>query len=193
MNQVNNEDKEAGNNIKEAERIELPREDITEEDLDLKAMFITQLENLTKSSLLQMEPIEKLPKDRFDDQLKESANQILDMYLKEADTITEICDKVYAMGRAIGFKLGKLVEGNESDRKKKSASGRNRWERKLKKEINELCQIVVKTNNKLYRRRQQRKATKEKDIIKELRVLIEKDTTNYNLRNVREQWSDKLR
>ena len=30
-------------------------------------------------------------------------------------------------------------------------------------------------------------------MIKELRVLIEKDTTNYNLRNAREQWLDKLR
>ena len=41
-----------------------------------------------------------------------------------------------------------------------------------KKEIKELCQNVAKTSNELYRRRQQRKATKkEKEIIKELRVL----------------------
>ena len=38
------------------------------------------------------------------------------------------------------------------------------------------------------------KATKkEKEIIEELRVMIEKDTTTYNLRNAREQWLDKLR
>ena len=116
------------------------------------------------------------------------------MFLKEVDTISEICDKVYAMGRAIGLKLGKLVEGDQGDRKKKSANGGNRRERKLKKEIKELRQIVVKTSNELYRRRQQRKATKkEKEIIKELRVMTEKDTTNYNLRNAREQWMDKLR
>ena len=30
-------------------------------------------------------------------------------------------------------------------------------------------------------------------MIKELRVLIEKDTTNYNLRNAKEQWLEKLR
>ena len=46
------------------------------------------------------------------DQLKESAKRILSVYLKEVDTIPEICDKVYAMGRAIGIKLGKLVEVN---------------------------------------------------------------------------------
>ena len=63
-----------------------------------------------------------------------------------------------------------------------------------KKEIKELRQVVAKTSNELYRRRQQRKATnKEKEIIKELRVLVDKDTTNYNLKNAREQWLDKLR
>ena len=108
--------------------------------------------------------------------------------MKEANSIPEICDKVYAMGRAIGFKLGKLVKGDQGDRKKKNANGGNRREWKLKKEIKELCQIVAKTSNELYRRRQRRKATKkEKEIIKELRVLVEKDTTNYNLRNAREQ------
>ena len=71
------------------------------------------------------------------------------------------------------------ADGNESERRKSKS---------------ELCQIVAKTRNELYRRRQQRKATKkEKEIIKKLRVLIDKDTTNYNLRNAREQWLDKLR
>ena len=141
-----------------------------------------------------MEPREKLPKARINNQLKENANRILDIYLKEVDTIPKICDKVYAMGGAIGFKLGKLVVSDQGDRKKKSANGGNKQERKLKKGIKELRQIVVKTSNELYRRRQGRKATKKrKEIIKELRVLIEKDTTNYNLRNAREQWLDKLR
>ena len=90
-----------------------------------------------------MEPREKLPKARFDNQLKESANRILDMYLKEAVTILEISDKVYAIGSTIAFKLGKLVEGDQGDRKKKNANGGNRWERKLKREIKELCQIIA--------------------------------------------------
>ena len=103
--------------------------------------------------------------------MKESANRVLDIYLKEVDTIPEICDKVYAMGRATGFKLGKLVESDSSERKKKSVNRGNRRERKLKKEIKESRQIVAKTSNELYRRIQQRKATKkEKEIIKKLRV-----------------------
>ena len=195
MNQVNiAEEEQVENNGMDAERIEFPREELTEEDQDLKEMFIIHLENLTHSSLLQIEPREKLPKAKFDNYLKESANRVLDIYLQEVDTIPEICDKVYAMGRAIGFKLGKLVESDKGERKKKSANGGNIWEQKLKKEIKELHQIVAKTSNELYRRRQQRKAAKkEKEIIKEFRVLVDKDTTNYNLRNTRDLWLDKLR
>ena len=74
VNQINNKEEKTGNNIKEAERIELPREELTEEDQDLKAMFINELENLTHSSLLQMEPREKLPMARINNKLKEKAN-----------------------------------------------------------------------------------------------------------------------
>ena len=126
--------------------------------------------------------------------MKKRANWILDMYLKEVDTIPKICDKVYAMGRSIGFKFDKFVEDDQGDRKEKSVNGGNRREQKLKKEIKELHKIVAKTSNKLYSRRQWRKATKvEKEIIKELRVMIEKHATNYDLGNAREQWLDKLR
>ena len=65
---------------------------------------------------------------KLDNQLKESAKQILSVYLKEVDTIPEIRDKVYAMGRAIGIKLGKLVEVNHGNRKKRLTNGDNRRE-----------------------------------------------------------------
>ena len=93
--------------------MELPREEFTEKDQDLKEMFIIQLENFTHSSLLQIEPKEKFPKAKFDNQLKESAHRVLDIYLKESDTIPGICDKLYAMERAIGFKLRKFVESDK--------------------------------------------------------------------------------
>ena len=90
-----------------------------------------------------MEPREKLPKAIFDNQLKESANRILDIYLKETVTILEISGKKYAIGSTIAFKLGKLVQGDQGDTKKKNASGGNRRERKLKMKIKELCQIIA--------------------------------------------------
>ena len=55
MNQVNiAEEEQVENNGMDAERIEFPREKLTEEDQDLKEMFIIQLEKLTHSSLLQI-------------------------------------------------------------------------------------------------------------------------------------------
>ena len=69
MIQVNiNEEEQVKHNGMDAERIKLPRGEITEEDQDLKEMLIIQLENLTHSSLLQIEPREKLPKAKFDNQ-----------------------------------------------------------------------------------------------------------------------------
>ena len=50
MNQVNiDEEEQVENNAMDVECIELPREERTEEDQDLKEMFIIQLENLTHS------------------------------------------------------------------------------------------------------------------------------------------------
>ena len=44
----------------------------------------------------------------------------------------------------------------------------------------------MKTSKELYRSRQRRKVNKkENEIIQEMRVFTEKDTTNYNLRNAR--------
>ena len=67
MNQVNiDEEEQVENNTMDVECIKLPREERTEEDQDLKEMFIIQLENLTHSLLLQIETREKLPKAKFD-------------------------------------------------------------------------------------------------------------------------------
>ena len=47
------------------------------------------------------------------------------------DTVPEICDKVYAMGRAIASELGVRVDKEQAGKKKGNAAGGNRWERKL--------------------------------------------------------------
>ena len=71
-------------------------------------MLITQLEGL--SSLFQIKPKRKA---RFDNQLKHIANRVLDIYLKKVDIIPEVCEKLHAMRKAIGFKLEKLVESDK--------------------------------------------------------------------------------
>ena len=77
VNQAEANEEYVGNNIEDDERIEIFREILTEEDQDLEAKFINQFENLTHSLLIQIDPREKLPKVKLDNQLKESAKRIL--------------------------------------------------------------------------------------------------------------------
>ena len=59
---------------------------------------------------------------------------------------------------------------------KKDGNAGNRLEQKFKKEIKELRQWIVRTSNKLFRRKARRKATKkEKEILKQLKVYMCKD------------------
>ena len=132
-----------------------------------------------------MEPREKLPKVTMFHEIQERANEILRLYLPSADTIPEITNIVYAMGKAIGYATGiKPKEGNESRPKK--AEGGNRRKRKLKAEMKELRQDVARAGNKLHRRKHQRKSTKkEKRIMKELGTKMNGKATSKNLRIVK--------
>ena len=67
------------------------------------------------SSLLQLEPCEKLPKVKLTNEIGGSANRALDQYLIDLNSIPEITDKVFAMGKAIEVKSGmKQPERNET-------------------------------------------------------------------------------
>ena len=162
-------------------------------DQELEKTFITHLVNLCHCSMLELVPREKLPKVTLTDELHKSANKILKIYLKCADTLTEVTDIVYAMRKAIGSHLGVKQRDNDSTRKR-IAGGENSRERKLKKEMKELGQNIARASNEIHRRKQRRKATlKEKKISKELKEKMRKEATTCNLRIVKEQWVDKLR
>ena len=141
-----------------------------------------------------MEPREKLPKVKLDAETHERANKILNLYLPNVDTIFEITDMVYAMGKAVAYTLGvKPKEKNQT--KAKKAEGGNRRERKLKAKMKRLRQDIARVGNELRRRKQRRKAAKrEKEIINQLRASMDgKEVTSGNLRAAKEQWLDKLR
>ena len=115
---------------------------------------------------------------RLTDELQKSANKILKIYLKSADTLPEVTDIVYAMGKAIGSHLGVKQRDNDSTGKR-IADGGNRRERKLKKEMKELRQNIARASNEIHRRKQRRKATlKEKKILKELKEKVHKEGSN---------------
>ena len=54
--------------------------------------------------MLEMHPREELPELKLNSDVEESAEKILDEYLHGDGNITEITDKVYAMGKAIAIK-----------------------------------------------------------------------------------------
>ena len=66
-----------------------------------------------------MEPREKLQKVKLSDEIEKRANKIICLYFPSTDTIPEITDIVYAMGKATGYATGiKPKEGNENRPKK---------------------------------------------------------------------------
>ena len=167
---------------------------LTEKDKELEWFFIAELEQLEHSSLLYMDPRQALPKVKMDSEIQERANKVLRLYLPSADTIPEITNIIYSMGKAVGHATGvKLKERNENGARK--AEGGNRRERKLRTEMKRLRQDIARAGNELRRWKQQRKATKkEKEIIKHLRTSMNgQEVTPKNLLVVKEQWLDKLR
>ena len=94
-------------------------------DKDLEQYFLAQLKGMP-STMINLEPRDKLPKVMLTDKLKTSANKILSIYLLNTDSIPEITDKVYAMGRAVSFKLGVGQREQNGD-----------WKQNQKKETSE--------------------------------------------------------
>ena len=64
----------------------------------------------------------KTAKVKLDAETHERANKILNLYLPNVDTIFEITDMVYAMGKAVAYTLGvKLKEKTREEPKKQRA------------------------------------------------------------------------
>ena len=70
-----------------------------------------------------MEPREKLPRSKLFDEIQERAYKILRLYLPSGDTIPEITNIVYAMGKAIGYATGIKPKERNENRPKKAEGG----------------------------------------------------------------------
>ena len=168
-------------------------EDFSEVDKELKRYFQTELEKMNHCTTLHMESREKLPKVVMTAEIQDKANKILEMYLENVDTLPEIIDIVYAMGKAVGYATGVKPKDGVENRAGR-ADGGNRRERKLKADMRSLRKDIARAGNELHRRKQRRRATKkEKQILKELKTKMEKETTSRSLKAAKEVWLDKLR
>ena len=137
---------------------ETEEEIMRDEDKDLETKFINQLQNLQRRSLEVLPPRNRLEKLKMTKSIEESAEKILEKYLKEVDEIPKITDVVYAMGEAIAEKIG--ITKKVRQQKKKPGNG-NRRERKLKAEMKQLRQKIARISNEMHRRKEKRKATKK--------------------------------
>ena len=183
---------ENGETINLERECETEEETIRDEDKDLEMKFINQLQNLQWSSLEVLPPRNRLEKLKMTKSIEESVERILGKYLKEVDEIPEITDVVYAMGKAIGEKIG--ITKKDRQQKKKPGNG-NRRERKLKAEMKQLCQKIARINNEMHRRKEKRKTTKrEKRNLADLKNQMGGvTTTNAALASYKEIWIDQLR
>ena len=131
----NDQEEQVAVDVEVVENVQVNKDEkLSEKNKEFERYFQSELENLNHSTLLHMEPREKLLKVTMSDEIQERANKILLLYLPNADTISEITNILYAMGKAIGYAAGiKPKEGNEN--RPKNAEGGNRRERKLKAEL----------------------------------------------------------
>ena len=152
-------------------------------DEELHSLFNEQLTNVNHSTVTGMEAREKLRKTKVPTELQEKAASIQENYLRGVDTILEITDKAYAMGKAVEIKMGLLQNVSSTNGRQKPSNG-NRRVRKIKREMKVLRQSIARAGNELHRRKQKRKATdKEKKILKDLKQQMEQsDTTSKNIR-----------
>ena len=117
--------------------------------------------NLKELSEITVEERSRLPKLKVPDKTQAASNKILTESLEDVNTIEDITNQVYAMGRAIARSLG--VEVNP-----KNPKG-NRREREKTNKIKLLRRKIAQVSYEIYRHKIKRKATeKEKKILKDI-------------------------
>ena len=73
---------------------------LTNDDKELERFFQIQIEAMAHCSPLQLKPHEKLPKVTLTKETEGNLKRVLDRFLTDMTTISEITDKVYAIGKA---------------------------------------------------------------------------------------------
>ena len=128
--------------------------------------------------MTEMKPRERLRKTKVPTELQEKTDSVLGHYLRGVDTIPEITDKVYAMGKAMDIRMG-LHQYLSSRNGRQNPSNGNKRVRKMKRERKVVRQSIAGAENDLHRLKQKRKATdKETKILKDLKQMEESDTTS---------------
>ena len=94
-------------------------EELSEKDKEFERYFQSELENLNHSTLLHMEPREKLLKVTVTDEIQERANKILRLYLPSADTIPDYRHRI-CNGKSYWICNWNKIERRKSEQAKKN-------------------------------------------------------------------------
>ena len=96
---------------------------------ELEKIFDYILQELEHCTVLEMHPRETLPKLNVIPDIEDSTNRIPDEYLHGDESIPEIKDKDYAIGKTIAIKSG-IVQRQANYRRRNKLSNENRRVRK---------------------------------------------------------------
>ena len=99
-------------------------------DKELERLVTHKLQHIDRSNMAELEPRENLHKLGLPKEIQESANRIMSCYIRGKNTIPNVTDKVYAMGKATKKKMG--IDPNE---KKKHTSKKLKNENRRKKKV----------------------------------------------------------
>ena len=102
------------------------------------------------------------------DQLKISANKMLSIYLINADTKPEITEKVYAMGKAIGHKLGSRSKATKWKQETES-----RWKKpaaRFNKEKEVINLILVRQREEIHQNMDEQEVETEVEVPEKIRT-----------------------
>ena len=170
----------------------IEEEIMTEDEMALEEAFHEELITLEDIEDTVNTERERLPKiKKMPPEIRRAANKILKKKLAKVETVNEVVDKVYAMGKAVARKMGIKTKSKNKNCKKKG----NRREMEKLEKIKELRQKIAWASNEIHRRKTRRKATKkEKEIIKKLTELTEGEGLhNFIILKFKEKWLDELR
>ena len=164
--------------------------ELSEEETDVERIFLDELGKLSNINELVEKARERLSKVNMASDLIEKTNKVLKKYLVGKETLNDIVNAVYAMGKTV-MKIMGVKEKKDGVRLGKA----NRRERKKLDRIKELRQWIARISNELHRRKQRRKATnKEKKILKDLGKMMRADNIpNSDLVKKKEEMLDEMR
>ena len=91
--------------VEKDEDKELPVQ-IKAEDEELEKLLTHELQHMVCSNMSELKPRDKLQKLVLPIEIQESANRTMSCYIRGADTIPSITDKVYAIGKLLRKRWG---------------------------------------------------------------------------------------